>query len=92
MDTDFLCFYNNPCDERLNIKLTVNHKVALVKIARLESECMSVVVRNLIRQAAISHGVWYEGIEVKREKTKLIVSCDADCLMEEGQQVERGEK
>lgn len=48
----------NTVNKRLNIKLTPEHKEALIKLAEVESECMSVVIRNLIKQAALDRGIW----------------------------------
>jgi hypothetical protein len=44
--------------ERLNLRVLRVHKEALRKLARLEGEPMSVVLRRLIRQSALSKGVW----------------------------------
>lgn len=44
--------------EPLNIKVLHEHKIALRELARQEGESMSVVLRQLIRQAAESKGAW----------------------------------
>ena len=43
---------------RLNLKMLRAHKEALRKLAILEGESMSVVLRRLIRQTALNQGVW----------------------------------
>jgi hypothetical protein len=48
----------NQIIKRLNIKLTAAHKEALLKLSIAEGECMSVVIRNLIKESAIKHGLW----------------------------------
>jgi hypothetical protein len=42
----------------LNIKISPIYKTALVALARLEDESISVVLRRLIRVAAEKCGVW----------------------------------
>lgn len=44
--------------ERLNMVIPMEHKVALRKIARTEREAMSVILRRLIRKEAIEKGIW----------------------------------
>ena len=44
--------------EPLNIKVLREHKQALIALATLEGETVSVVLRRLIRQAALDRGVW----------------------------------
>ena len=65
MDTVFYLLPTKSAAERLNIKLTLSHKRALIELASMESESMSVVVRNLIKEAAIIKGVWQLDVEMR---------------------------
>ena len=58
MDTDFTYLQTKRTSERLNIMLTAHHKDALKLLAKIEAESMSVVIRNLIKKAAINRGLW----------------------------------
>ena len=71
MDTDFTYLQNKRTSERLNIMLTADHKSALILLAKNEAESMSVVIRNLIKKAAIQGGYWDEFHEsINKESLK----------------------
>lgn len=54
--------------ERVNVKVLRIHKVALRSLAELEGESISVVLRGIIREAALKRGVWpVEQSDLKRQ-------------------------
>jgi len=44
--------------ESINVKLLPNYKDSLQALAMVDAESLSVVMRRLIREAALSEGLW----------------------------------